>query len=282
MDIRKTQKNNEAVTQVCVKKPQDNISPAFCLEPFYKDYENGEELEDVLRNLAEIITNHQVDDQFSFNENSVTDWELVRAKVVPKLVPIKGNTEYLADKVYTKFAGDLAIIYQIPVIDVGASIGAVTITEDIFEHMKGCPCVKVLDEVARANIVRDSVYGTMFQFFTGQLRGDRGYDTEELGAAIEAMRESGEAMNILSNTKMINGAAQILNPDVMKTIADKLGDGFWILPSSIHEVIIVPAEMGDAATFTQMVKEVNAAEVAPQDVLSDHVYRYLNGEVIAA
>ena len=64
-------------------------------------------------------------------------------------------------------------------------------------------------------------------------------------------------------------------PDFIKEASDKLHDNFYILPSSIHEVILVPESSAPPLKDLQeMVKEINATEVSPEDKLSDSVYRY--------
>ncbi|MCD8300425.1 MAG: DUF5688 family protein [Clostridiales bacterium] len=53
------------------------------------------------------------------------------------------------------------------------------------------------------------------------------------------------------------------------------GRNFYILPSSVHELILVPGErMADEYRLTQMVREVNRETVLNEEVLADHVYYY--------
>ena len=83
-------------------------------------------------------------------------------------------------------------------------------------------------------------------------------------------------MYILSNNTGVNGATSILYGGVLKSIADRFGSDLIIIPSSINEVLILKAD-GEfsISDVTEMVKEVNAEEVAPEEVLSDHAYQYV-------
>lgn len=82
-------------------------------------------------------------------------------------------------------------------------------------------------------------------------------------------------MFVATNSKKVNGAGVILYDGLLRTFAEKIGGDFFILPSSVHEVIFVPANSDmDAGYFIQMVKEVNATEVSPDEVLSNNIYRY--------
>jgi hypothetical protein len=81
-------------------------------------------------------------------------------------------------------------------------------------------------------------------------------------------------MYILTNQEGNFGAAELLRRDILCDIADRLQSDIIILPSSIHELIVIPDENGDNEELARMVKEINITQVAVDEVLSDHVYRY--------
>ncbi len=276
--IRKFNKNNETLTSLVVKRPAVDISPNLYLENFYDEYTSGKDADTVLNSIAEVIRDHQFDGELDIDFFMV--WDNIRNKVVPTLVPIKNNDEYLKDKVYTTFAEDLAVVYKIPIPIGLEGKGSIAITEEVFDRIEGLSDKNVLDQCARSNILGDSIYCSMFDMFRTSFR-DLCKDEESFEDMVEDMKDN--PMSILSNKDKLFGAAQILNPDVMKTISDKIGNGFWILPSSVHEVIILPDnEALDKDDLTCMIREVNETEVIPQERLSDHPYRYFNGEVKAA
>ena len=81
---------------------------------------------------------------------------------------------------------------------------------------------------------------------------------------------------VVTNTNAAYGAELIIREETWQEIADRFGKKDWyILPSSIHEVIIVPKNLGPSAKdFMDMVRTINATSVAPKDRLSDTVYMY--------
>ena len=82
-------------------------------------------------------------------------------------------------------------------------------------------------------------------------------------------------MYVLTNESKLNGAACILYENVLYDFAQKLGADLYILPSSVHEVILLPKlSMFEKDELVNMVKEVNTEGVAADEVLSDHVYEY--------
>lgn len=84
-------------------------------------------------------------------------------------------------------------------------------------------------------------------------------------------------MLVCTNAKGCKGANFILFDEQLKTISERLGGDFIILPSSIHEVICVPDNDEDHF-FVEMVREVNQTAVEPHEVLSDTSYRYIAAE----
>lgn len=84
----------------------------------------------------------------------------------------------------------------------------------------------------------------------------------------------GNIMFIATNRIMRYGAAVMLHPELFRGLAEKLQQNLYILPSSIHEVIVVPENVDNAKEFKRMVKEVNATQVAPEEVLGGSVYLY--------
>ena len=82
-------------------------------------------------------------------------------------------------------------------------------------------------------------------------------------------------MYVCSNSQKVNGAGVILYKDLLKQFAEKTGSDFYILPSSIHETLLVPvSDQMEVEALRSMVREVNATQVAPEEVLSDNVYIY--------
>ena len=110
-----------------------------------------------------------------------------------------------------------------------------------------------------------------------------------MGEVLQEMADSGEgadveepegtfcgiAMKILTNSRKTHGAACILDPGVLDGVAQEMGSDFFILPSSIHEVILLPVTGNeDHEKLKEMIREVNSTQVAPEEVLSDTLYRY--------
>ena len=90
--------------------------------------------------------------------------------------------------------------------------------------------------------------------------------------------EETEPVNVLSVLNDIGGsAAAVLSEKVMERVIDKVGENFYILPASVHEVLIVSADLNSAnelQNLQDIVKSVNAETLDPKERLSDAVYIY--------
>ena len=104
-------------------------------------------------------------------------------------------------------------------------------------------------------------------------------DIEKEEASVsEAMAEAmadGPRMFVLTNDRKTNGANILLFKEQLAELAEKVDDDFFILPSSIHELLAIPAfQVDDAEQLRQMVREVNDTQVAPDEILGYEAYLY--------
>ena len=82
-------------------------------------------------------------------------------------------------------------------------------------------------------------------------------------------------MYILSNQKGINGASCLLYENILLDFANQIRSDLYILPSSIHEIILIPYQKETTLqALIEMVRDINCTQVAPEEVLSDSVYRF--------
>ena len=85
-------------------------------------------------------------------------------------------------------------------------------------------------------------------------------------------------MYVLSNGENWLGSGVIAYPKILDMAAEKLGGSFYIIPSSIHEVILLPASLIDPEPVVSIIKEVNKSVVSPEERLSDNLYYYDAGK----
>ncbi len=163
---------------------------------------------------------------------------------------------------------DLAVLYEVR--NKNASM-SVKITNDIMQN-SGIT-FEELDEAANNN--RDSyVAQDMFSMMVSLMT----ISTEE----IEEMRRAqagGPQMYVLTNELEAKGASALLYPELIEDIAQKENSDLIVIPSSIHEILMVKASGMNKDDISQMIQEVNSQQVDEQERLSDHAYFYKRGSL---
>ena len=191
------------------------------------------------------------------------DWESVKDKVTVRVIGVSRNTKLLQN-VPCRLFGDIALIYQISVTAQDNTLMTVRITNDLMDRY-GISETK-LYETAMENSQRlQKVTCRPMGEVIGDLLG-----TEDTSIVDEAPAK----LYVLSNETLQFGAAALFYPGVIEKIGKNIPEGFYILPSSIHEVLILPRNQGEKAMLETMVQEINETQVAPDEVLSDFVSEY--------
>lgn len=266
VELQTVVKNNDLkLTGLTIRSADSNISPTIYLEQFFEKYQAGEDMNEVLETIADIRLRNELKETFDVGQ--ITDFDRVRGKIVPRLIGKEWNRELLAIRPH-KIIADLAVTYHIMMGRDFSGVASAPITNALMESW-GVD-VDTLHDLAIQNMPK--LLPSTFQTMSSVLASMMGEDAEEL---LSAMPPADEAMFILSNEQKINGAAALLDKEIMKTVIERIGKEFFVLPSSIHECIIVPATADmDVSTLVSMVREVNQSQVAPDERLSSSVYVY--------
>lgn len=263
IEIHNTIKNNSFELEgMIIVENGKSVSPNFYMQLYYQEYLNGVDIEDIVSEILDKYLKLQTEDFSDFNMNI----ENCMDKIVCRLVSYEKNSKLLEEIPYIQFL-DLAIIFYCLVMESGDGIGSVRISNKIMSEWN--MTVKMLYQVAICNTERlfPKVFCSLKSMLEGMIDGmemPEIYDLQDVGAPF-----------VLTNKKGINGAAVILYPNCLKEIGNMTGEDLYIIPSSIHELLIIP---DNRQTFPdelkKMVHDVNTSCVAAEEVLSDMVYRY--------
>lgn len=264
-------KNNGIVLSgLTVMKDDSNISPTIYLEEFYKSYINDDvSIKSIVDDIMEIYNRNKVNR--SVDIQCFTDYDSIRERIVYKLINTEKNKEQLMDIPHVEFL-DLSIVFECLVTD--RELGNATIlirnshmrmwdvtTETLYRQ--ACINTPRLNKYCMTNIC-DVICEIMENAENDSFDRD---SIEELGDVMP--------MYVLTNKRKLHGAACILYPELMKDLATALRSGFYIIPSSIQEVLIIPdGEKVCSGNIIDIIKEVNDTQVDPEEILSYSVYFY--------
>ena len=261
-------KNNGVVLRgITLMQDDSNISPTIYLNPYYDAYENGDTtlgtvIDEVIDTYERNKINRSIDMKFFLN------YETVKSRIIFKLINTEKNRELLRDVPYIPFH-DLSIVFQCLVSEERFGNASILIhnvhlqlwkvnARELYEcALENTPLLQGY-ELADMNTVLE------------EMKALGGIDDEE----IEDMQQE-VPMYVLSNKSRINGASCILYKDILKDFAMVVDKDLYVLPSSIHEVILLPSDgTQESKQLKEMVREINQSQVEKEEVLSDSVYYY--------
>ena len=269
-----TKNNSSKLKGLIIMEEGLNIHPTVYMEYFYEQYKAGMTLEEIEDDVLQTYMKNRREEKF--DTGLFMDWKQMRKGITYKLINFERNMELLRDVPYQKFL-DLAIVFEC-ILDMGDAGGATILIRNTHMKLWGITADE-LYSAAFANTPEllgcrlTSMLEVMLEIIgSGKVKPSNIEDIPNM-AELEKNQSS---MYVLSNRKNFHGAGAILYKNLLKEIAEKWGCDICILPSSVHEVILVPmSEAGSYAEMSQMVREVNRTQVSPEEVLSDHVYKYI-------
>lgn len=243
-----TKNNGTRRTGILFKQTDSNLAPTIYLEEFYQKYLQGQQVPDLADSICSIYQEIRV--KKTCDCQNLFDFNHVKEHIVYKLIRRDANEELLKQIPYEPFL-DLAVVYYIQIDNTHFGSAAIQIRN---EHLRYWRVEK--EEIRRlAGKNTPRIYPVQIQQIV-------------------------RFMYVATNEQCSLGAAVMRYPDFREKVRGMIGEGFYILPSSIHEVILVPESFGmEPERMQEMVKEINQIGVAPEEVLSDSVY-YFDGEEI--
>lgn len=267
--VEAIKKNNSVnMDGLLIREKGRNLSPVIYLNPYYRLYLDSGDIERIADDIYGCYRKGRPADDFDIS--CFTDLERVKSRIVYRLVNYEKNKPLLKEVPYRKYL-DLAIVFCFLVCDAGDKQASILIRNEHLAYWN--VNAEEVAGMAYENTPRllEHDFVSMRQVVDGLGKGEA--DREISGTDMADMPE----MIILTNRSRLNGAACILYPGILKEFADKTGFNFVILPSSVHEVILVPVKedkIPDREIICRMICEVNETEVADMEILSDHPYFY--------
>lgn len=241
-----------------VKSDESNIAPNIYLDSFYREYLEGEDMNNLTGKFWELYENNRYNG--NFDVSFFTDYARSKNRIVPRLVNYEKNKEVLKNRPFRRWL-DLAITYSCSVNN-DKCMSSISICN---EHLKFWGVDEPeLYKIAMENMLR--IYPPVVRNFMSCIMGkENEYIAENMSVP----------MYVLSNSVGQYGAAAVLCTGVVKQISDKAGHDIWLIPSSVHEFLaLTDMEDENGEMLREMVREVNSTAVASEEVLSENVYRY--------
>ena len=240
-EVREIEKNGVICTGISVDIG-GNVSPCVYID---EAYDNEKTIEEAIDMVNEIVTEAK---NIDVNIDAYSTYEKAKDLIKVRLYNKKNAGDVY--EIGTDYGfKDLALIPYIEGIDISNDKGSIKITEELLD----------LWGVDKNEVITQGISNLKYRIMSL--------------AEMIGLPEGMFPMMVVTNMEMYYGASSII--PAAKELTEMFSDGYVVLPSSIHEVIVVPKDVNTNINgMIGMVKEINATAVAPKDKLSDNVYEF--------
>lgn len=257
------------------------------IDDLFERYMTGEDLDMLMHEVADRCISglfFEVPNQIAVDD---LDFDSVRRRLTVRLMSVQRNMTYMKDKPYIDVGGGLALIASINCDESITSEWRITVTDGLLKEI-GCDKETLLTAaLANTMALEPPVLLKLSDALLYKVNGEadpvnylRGYSFRNMREENHCAQKSCEPAEceeifILTNKSMYQGSAVLFYPEVLKNIAEFLECGFSVIPSSVHEVLIVPDCMGiDPHHLRSFLLTANDHFVESEDILADRIYHY--------
>lgn len=262
-NVEKTNQNYEAMSVV----PEgNNVGVNFNIENAFASYEHTDDYAGVLASATMVIADG-LDRAPAIDVSALMDYENMKEKLSVEVISADANADLLANVPHDRME-DLAVVYRFVMESSEDGRASILVTNNLMDRMGVSHEQLRSDALENSPEIRPVVIMGMNEVMK-EMMGPEVY--EMFGIPDDAE----ETMYVATVPDKNSGAGVIAYQDFMDQAAERVGGDFFVLPSSINEILLVP-DNGDmtADALRDMVKDVNAKEVSPEERLSDNVYHY--------
>ena len=250
---------NNGVTRrgIRVVTEEERFTPVLYLDAAYERYLAGETAGEIFEGLMEHNDSQirEMETEWDFQPEQFADYSHVKEHLRLRLVNYGKNTELLRDMPYVRW-NDLAVIFYYEIGDGQAQIQINNRHLALWEET-----VETLYQDAMENM-KNSVPDELFPL------------SDLIGRKASSWMGEEPPIYVLTNSTGRYGAAAMLYTGKIRELADSTGTDLVILPSSLHEVLLVPDLEEKRQTYRETVGGVNRTVLEPEEVLSDNIYLY--------
>lgn len=266
MSFKNVEKTNQNYESLTIVPGGNNIGVNINIENVFSEYEKTGNYDDVLDDSVMAVMKG-LDNMPSVNIAELTNYELMKDKLSIEVISAEANEDLLS-KIPHENIEDLAVVYRFVLESNEDGRASILVTNDMIDHMGVTKEQLREDALENAPKIRPAVIQGMNEVIMEML-GQKTYEMLDLDQIPDEMAY------VATVPDKNSGAGVIAYQDFMDQAADKLGGDFFILPSSIHEVLLIP-DNGEIAAdaLKDMVVDVNATQVSQEEKLTDNVYHY--------
>ena len=244
-----------------VMPPDSNVAMSINANQLYGMLQDTGDYDAVLKQAMDMAKSG-LDQMPAVDVADLTDYSKAKQLLCVEVVGTEANQDMLS-KVPHQEMEDMSMIYRLQLSESERGTSSVLVNHELLKQFGVSQEQLHQDALENSEKLRPPVMKTMAAVMA-----------EMMGMPEDAMADMAPPLYVVTNESKVNGAAVMFYPDFMDQAAKQMESSFFILPSSVHEMLILPDEGANLSDLKAMVMSVNETEVSPEDKLTDQVYHY--------
>ncbi len=261
VSVQNIVKNNSVeYTGLIVKSNTSNISPTIYLEKYYSDYCEGKSFETVIASIIDTYETYKINGDIEVS--NFLDYEKIKHTICLKLINYERNAQLLKTVPHRKYL-DLAIVYYLIFEDDSVGKGSILVKSN---------------ELIRWNVEEKDLY---YQALLNSKDlnpiciEDMAIMFSDINLEEGGLSLPKKSMYVISNKNKMFGAGVIIYPNSLNTIGNILSDDYYLIPSSVHEMIALSKSNSvSCCEFADIIRYVNDTALSKEEILSNNFYYY--------
>lgn len=279
IELQEVKKVNVSLDGVVIRQKGCNICPTIYLNPYFTEFNEGVSMDNIIHEILEVYEKNQPDSiRNIFRTEDFFDFDKMRDKIVLKVINAEKNEDLLSHVPHLIMDGlGLAVVFYVELGTDARGNAGILIKNEHLDLWQAD--VSQLLSVAEQNTNRMHSYTIRkMTEILKQSFAENGIDISD--EELEMLETEAPVMYVLTDQHRTFGASQLYLKDAIKQFAEKADTDVYILPSSVHELLLIRADFPslEPEYLKEMVCEVNAVEVSEADFLFDGAFKYVLSE----
>ena len=265
VEIQEVTKVNLSLDGLSIRKRNESIAPTIYLNQYFNQFNDGRTMDDIVKDIIRVYENNQPENIMDvFKTEDFYDFDKMKEKIVLKVINTERNLDLLEQVPHLDMEGlGLSVVFYVSIMTGEQSAGILIKNEHLRLWEK-----KVSDLISLAEINTNRMHAFTIKSINEVLSGMFGFE--------EDLITDGPAFYVLTDENMTFGASQLYLKDKIREFAKQQDCDVYILPSSIHELLLLRADFPnlEPSYLKEMVYEVNTTQVSEEEFLFDGAYKF--------
>ena len=266
VELQEVTKVNLSLDGLTIRKRNESIAPTIYLNQYFNQFNDGRTMDDIVRDIIRVYENNQPENIMDvFKTEDFYDFDKMKEKIVLKVINTERNLDLLKQVPNLSMEGlGLSVVFYVSLMTGEQSAGILIKNEHLRLWEK-----TVSDLLTVAEVNTNRMHAFTIKSMNEVLSGMFGFEEDLIPDDVPALY-------VLTDKHNTFGASQLYLKDKIREFAEKNNCDVYILPSSVHELLLLRADFPNVEPeyLKEMVCEVNATEVSDEDFLCDGAYKF--------